>query len=70
MVTFNIFVSSATAIEWKISLRKEAVWFKEATTKELELKKEKEPWRRCTERFVESLNTEDSSSVPAWSFTK
>lgn len=70
MVIFNGFVFSATVIEWKISLRKEVVWFKGATTKELELKKEKELWRRCTESFVESLNTEDSSSVPAWSFTK
>lgn len=70
MVTFNVFVSSATVIEWKISLRKEAVWFKEATTKELELKNEKELWKRFIESFVESLNTENSSSVPAWSFTK
>lgn len=68
-MTFSAFVSSATVIEWKISLRKEAVWFKEATTKELELKREKELWRRFTESFVESLNTEDSDSVLAWSFT-
>lgn len=68
-MTFSAFVSSATVIEWKISLRKEAVWFKEATTKELELKREKELWRRFTESFVESLNTEDSNSVLAWSFT-
>lgn len=68
-MTFSAFVSSATVIEWKISLRKEAVWFKEATTKELELKREKELWRRFTESFVESLNIEDSNSVLAWSFT-
>ena len=70
MVIFNIFVSSATVIEWKTSLRMGAVWFKEATTKELESKREKELWRRCTESFVENSNTEDSSSLPAWSFTK
>lgn len=70
MVIFNVFVSSATVIEWKTSLRKGAVWFKEAITKELELKREKELWRRCTESFVEKSNTEDSSSLPAWSFTK
>ena len=37
--------------------------------KELESKREKELWGRFTESFVEDLNIEDSSLVPAWSFT-
>lgn len=62
---FIAFACSVTVTEWKISLRKEVVWFKEATMKELESKREKELWRRFTESFVEDLNTEDSSLVPA-----
>lgn len=69
MIRFLDIDSSATVTEWRISLRKEAVWFKEATTKELESKREKELWTRFTESFVKNLNTEDKSLVPVWSFS-
>lgn len=70
MVIFNVFVFSVIVIEWKIFLRKEVVWFKEVIMKELELKNEKEFWKRFIESFVESLNIENSSLVFVWSFIK
>ena len=66
---FDGFVRSATVTEWKIFLRKEAVCFRAATTKELELKREKELWRRFTGSFVGNLNIEDNSSNRVWSST-
>lgn len=68
-ILYDGFVCSATVTEWKIFLRKEAVCFKEATTKELELKREKELWRRFTGSFVGNSNIEDNSLNRVWSST-